>query len=287
MTTYTITLISNTNDATNVYLGIRIVTDDAAIIALGSNEFAFNLNDVLEGFLGGSADGDFTVSTPIWSSIGGGLSQTDVILTVPQTIAIPAIYADLPAFHAANLILSLDNATEFNDITFNPACFQKGTNILTPDGYTLIELLKKDDLVVSAHSGKNVPIKAMLRFFGTQENCPLYCLPKESLGENKPIHDLFLSSRHRVLYEGKLRHMVCLAEQGKCVPVEKAQIEYYHIELVDCFDTVIAEGLEVETYIDSRIVRHDWECTNEGCTYIPIGTQPTTATPEAEMILSA
>ena len=54
----------------------------------------------------------------------------------------------------------------------------------------------------------------------------------------------------------------------------KAHIEYYHIELENCFDTVLAEGLEVETFIDPRIVAHDWECTEACCTYIPIGPKP-------------
>jgi hypothetical protein len=155
------------------------------------------------------------------------------------------------------------------------ACFQKGTHLLTPEGEKPVELLRQGDLVISAKTGKSVPIKSMLCFFGTQANCPLYCLPKDALGENKPTRDLFLSHRHRVSLDGQLRHMVCLADMGKSVPTGKAHIEYYHIELADCFDTVLAEGLEVETFIDPRVVAHDWECTRACCTYIPVGPQPT------------
>jgi hypothetical protein len=149
----------------------------------------------------------------------------------------------------ANFTIEMRNAADevlatssvFNITSILP-CFQKGTHILTPTGEKPVELLEKGDLVISAKTGKSVRIKSMLHFVGTQENCPLYCLPKNALGQNKPARDLFLSSRHRVLYGGKLRHMVCLAD-----------------------------------FIDPRIVEHDWKCTRTCCTYIPIGQQPATA----------
>ena len=280
MTTRIISLISNTFDATNVYFGIRIRTDDTTITDEPTSTLAFNLNASAGsgcGFLGGSADGNFTVSNQAYTTVDGIL-QADVVLTIPQSMVIPAPYADLDAFHADFVRLSLDSVPGFNFLEFFPACFQKGTHILTPEGEKPVELLRQGDLVISAKTGKSVPIKAMCNFFGTQANCPLYCLPKDALGENKPKQDLFLSSRHRVSFDGQLRHMVCLAELGKSVPTGKARIEYYHIELADCFDTVIAEGVEVETFIDPRVVAHDWECTGACCTYIPIGPQPIMST---------
>jgi hypothetical protein len=180
-------------------------------------------------------------------------------------------------FKTSDLVNPVATSNQFvinNGTDTFPACFQKGTHLLTPEGEKPVELLRKGDLVISAKTGKSVPIKSMLGFLGTQTNCPLYCLPKDALGENKPKQDLFLSHRHRVSLDGQLRHMVCLADMGKSVPTGKDEIEYYHIELADCFDTVIAEGLEVETFIDPRVVGHDWECTSACCTYIPIGPQP-------------
>lgn len=211
------------------------------------------------------------------SGFGDNLEVESATFTIKlfKTVDDPAN----PVLIATSNQFLIDNGTE----TF-PACFQKGTHILTPEGEKPVELLRKGDLVISAKTGKSVPIKAMLGFLGTQANCPLYCLPKDALGENKPKQDLFLSSRHRVAFDGQLRHMVCLAGLEKSVPTGKERIEYYHIELADCFDTVIAEGLEVETFIDPRVVAHDWECTGACCTYIPIGPQPMLTEPTSTLV---
>ena len=221
-------------------------------------------------FLNIGGDTTFNAITGI-ANIVIQVLQSDIIPTNSQG---GQSFATLDAYHATqtDLIIDVIPAT-FTTITFFPACFQKGTNILTPEGYKTVESLKTGDLVTSAKdTTKSCTIKSMLRFFGTEANCPLYCLPKDTLGENKPARDLFLSSRHRFQVDGQLRHMICMKDLA--VKTNKAHIEYYHIELENCFDTVLAEGLEVETFIDPRIVAHDWECTEACCTYIPIGPQP-------------
>ena len=126
MTTSIITLISNTFDATNVYFGIRIRTDDTSITGQPTSGLGFNLFASGGGFLGGSADGNFTVSNQAYETVDG-IPQADVVLTIPQNMVIPAPFANLDAFHADFVKLTLNSAPGFNELQFFPACFQKGT----------------------------------------------------------------------------------------------------------------------------------------------------------------
>jgi hypothetical protein len=274
---------STTADATQLFASFTLTVDTATHTAVGANPsfFNFDIRETDSTFIG-------TLSGPnqpnTWTAVGDGTFTAvypgnSLRIDLGDFVGGGLTFATNQELFDSFLILRgtfIDPPNE--DIIINSsavrACFQKGTHILTSEGEKPVELLRQGDLVISAKTGKSVPIKAMLGFLGTQANCPLYCLPKDALGENKPKQDLFLSSRHRVSFDGQLRHMVCLAGLEKSVPTGKAQIEYYHIELADCFDTVIAEGLEVETFIDPRVVAHDWECTGACCTYIPIGPQP-------------
>jgi hypothetical protein len=286
MTTYTSTNTTNTFNGTTYSFGLTLTTDDTNLIAK-TNLFTpdkfllFNLSNGGQ-FCGGSSEDDIIVTGDVAFQGVGAVKTLNVILSITQATITVNSGRNAATFQSSTTTIqapsqNITPSANFPTSTpaFFPACFQKGTHILTPDGEKPVELLQTGDLVISAKTGKSVPIKSMMCFFGTQANCPLYCLPKDALGENKPTRDLFLSHRHRVSLDGQLRHMVCLADMGKSVPTGKEVIEYYHIELADCFDTVVAEGLEVETFIDPRVVGHDWECTSACCTYIPIGPQPT------------
>ena len=283
---YNATLISNDVVGASVAFGVELETDDPVLIALPDITPYLQINQTVAATGGLIFDYLFTWVTITGDTTFNAGGIANIVITLLQSVIIPTntqsgqSFATLDAYHATSTDLDINvNGNVFTTMTFFPACFQKGTNILTPEGYKPVESLKTGDLVTSAKdTTKSCTIKSMLRFFGTEANCPLYCLPKDTLGENKPARDLFLSSRHRFQVDGQLRHMICMKDLA--VKTNKAHIEYYHIELENCFDTVLAEGLEVETFIDPRIVAHDWECTEACCTYIPIGPQPASALPE-------
>ena len=147
----------------------------------------------------------------------------------------------------------------------NPICFKKGTKIMTPDGFVLIEQLKKGDLISSKQG--NITIKKMIDFIGTKDKSPLYCLRKDSIGKNKPINDLYMSADHAFKTNGVWYHM-------KCSPIAKKMkdadnIHYYHISIDNYFThTINAEGIEVETCFNPK--KDDgiymlWNCTKECC----------------------
>jgi N-acetylneuraminic acid mutarotase len=141
-------------------------------------------------------------------------------------------------------------ANMYNDLwslSYNYACFQQGTPIMTPAGYCCIENLKAgDDVTLYNSSGASTPIIELIHFKCDQTQCPLYCLPKDALSENIPLHDLYMAGNHAFKdLAGQWHHMKCAANVHS---VNKETIDYYHIVTSDYYaHTICAEGVEVET----------------------------------------
>jgi hypothetical protein len=171
-------------------------------------------------------------------------------------------------------------------------CFNRGTRILTPEGYKLIEDLRNGDLISSTKNVKEgVPIKSLIRFTSKKEDGALYCLPKDSLKKNKPMNDLFMSGDHAFKFNGLWKHMNCAS--GDKFPgsrakkytyeTDKDDIEYYHIIIDDYFaHTIVAEGVEVETCFEDKDngVLVMWSCDEKCCT--PLKCDKSDITPNVE-----
>ena len=136
-------------------------------------------------------------------------------------------------------------------------CFCPGTLIKTPTGNVPIELLKDGDVILT-NNNKVVPIK--IYSFSvkntTKLNAP-YCIPKNSIGNNYPTSDLYISPEHAIVLSDKLftfAHMLSQTNPKiKQVNVGKKQT-YYHIETPDYLNDVIyANDLPVETYANKQI----------------------------------
>jgi hypothetical protein len=155
-------------------------------------------------------------------------------------------------------------------------CFQKGTQILTPTGYHLVEQLKAGDALISAKDGSTrVPIKSMVQFIGKKEDGALYCLPKDTLGKNKPLNDLYMSGDHAFKAGPVWKHMKCAA--GGAKETDADDIEYFHIILDDYFaHTIVAEGVEVESCFEDKGdgVLMSWACSEVSCTPLKCEFKP-------------
>lgn len=155
-------------------------------------------------------------------------------------------------------------------------CFQKGTKILTPTGYHLVEQLKAGDALISAKDGSTrVPIKSMVQFIGKKEDGALYCLPKDTLGKNKPLNDLYMSGDHAFKAGPVWKHMKCAA--GGAKETDADDIEYFHIILDDYFaHTIVAEGVEVESCFEDKGdgVLMSWACSEVSCTPLKCEFKP-------------
>jgi hypothetical protein len=144
-------------------------------------------------------------------------------------------------------------------------CFRKGTNILTPSGYKQIESLTRGDLVTTAQ-GRVVKIQRVTNFTGSQEKCPLYVLQKDTLGANMPLMDLYMSAGHAYRHNGRWCHMKC---SSLAMEVDLDNIEYYNIALDKYLEnTLVANGVEVESLFNMKGLEMTWNCKTDNCTPI-------------------
>jgi len=164
-----------------------------------------------------------------------------------------------------------NGSTSTNDLlslSYNYACFQQGTPIMTPAGYCCIENLKAgDDVTLYNSSGASTPIIELIHFKCDQTQCPLYCLPKDALSENIPLHDLYMAGNHAFKdLAGQWHHMKCADNVHS---VNKETIDYYHIVTSDYYaHTICAEGVEVETCFTDKSDGKSlvWVCNKTCCT---------------------
>jgi peptidoglycan hydrolase-like protein with peptidoglycan-binding domain len=141
-------------------------------------------------------------------------------------------------------------------------CFHKDTLILTPGGYRKVQDLSRGDLVKTAQ-GREVPIKRMISFIGTYEKCPLYVIQKDALAPNVPLKDLYMSDGHAFRNGGNWYHMKCSDLASK---VDLQSIEYYNIVLYNYIDnTLVANGVEVESLFDMKGLKMHWRCEKKCC----------------------
>lgn len=137
----------------------------------------------------------------------------------------------------------------------NP-CFAAGTRILTLRGEVAVEALSVGDVVIT-HAGEEKPVVWIGRReveIGAQarpETVRPVVIEAEALGEGVPGRRLVLSPDHALFLEGvlvpakELLNWTSIRQDG-----EVTRVSYYHVELAR-HDVIFAEGVPVETYLDT------------------------------------
>lgn len=135
------------------------------------------------------------------------------------------------------------------------ACFASGTRIATPEGPVAVEDLTPGMTVLTAQ-GDTAPVIWMghRRVDCARHPDPKNVLPvrvqRDAFGPGRPHRDLVLSPDHAVAFEDVLipiRHLV----NGSTIRQESVPtVTYWHVELPE-HDLLLAEGLEVESYLDT------------------------------------
>lgn len=145
---------------------------------------------------------------------------------------------------------------ELTSLTANITCFCAGTAIATPDGAVAVEDLAAGDTIATAEGGT-----ARVRWVGQQRIAAEYLHPDRvnpiriaagALGGGLPARDLLVSPDHGLALDGVLVNAGSLVNGGtiRQVGIGKA-FTYYHVE-TEAHELILAEGVEVETYLDGH-----------------------------------
>jgi len=141
-----------------------------------------------------------------------------------------------------------------------PACFLRGTHILTDVGY-----LKIEDLSIGDHTINLEGVAAKVKWIGrrtfTRGNTNSWPdavhpirVARSALEDNVPHADLYLSPGHSLLIDGNLipvMHLVNGASIARAIPCGLTDIEYFQIELAT-HEAIYAEGAPVETFLPTE-----------------------------------
>lgn len=182
----------------------------------------------------------------------GGFPPINVPLTVLQNIETPSdTYASLAA----------------------PPCFVAGTQILTPDGYRLIDDLAVGDLVMTLDHGAQ-PIRwvGVARLpMAVLVNEPKFrpvTIKQDAFAAGCPHCDLQVSPQHRILVTGWQAELL-FGEGDVLVPAIKlvndgtirsagpdGDVTYIHL-MFDCHEVIWADGLASESFLPGLVGASD------------------------------
>ncbi|WP_158927342.1 Hint domain-containing protein [Acidisphaera sp. S103] len=177
--------------------------------------------------------------------------------------------------NSASYDLTLDPLQDFSHFAFNPtpdggtgtlitvdpACYCRGTRILTIGGEIAVEDLQVGDRVMTL-SGASRPVRWIgrrhldLTRHPTPDRIRPIRIRANAFADTVPRRDLLLSPDHAVLCEGR-------PGDGMLVPARlllngasivrdthHRAVTYYHVEL-DAHDILLAENLPAESYLDT------------------------------------
>lgn len=148
--------------------------------------------------------------------------------------------------------------TEGRDGTLNRLvmpCFAAGTQIQTHRGHIAVENLRLGDHVMTASGAARRIVWIGYRHIDccthpAPDRVHPICVSANAFGPNQPVRDLFLSPDHAVLILDALIPVKHLVNGTTIRSAPRTAISYYHVEL-DRHDVVLAEGLAVESYLDT------------------------------------
>lgn len=130
-------------------------------------------------------------------------------------------------------------------------CFARGTRLLTPDGYRPVEVFKPGDPVITQGGASRA-----IRWIGRRtldlaaaDASPVRFAPN-ALAPGVPKRPVLLSPLHAVFINGLLVPAMHLVNGATITRPPAAAVTYFHIEL-DHHDVVLADGMAVETYLDT------------------------------------
>jgi hypothetical protein len=169
---------------------------------------------------------------------------------------------------SGNILAQLDLTGSFTDLSYAPygadgveiiACFCRGTLIVTDRGAVSVENLRVGDLLVTARSTRRT-LKPIVWIGHRHIDLGRHTDPEltrpiricaGAIAEGQPSRDLLVSPDHALVLDGKLVPARQLVNGASILrDTGHPSVTYYHVEL-DSHDIVLAEGLRVESYLDT------------------------------------
>lgn len=177
------------------------------------------------------------------------LSSTQLVLT---TSSGSITYSVSAPGYTGDLLLAPDG----NSTDVIVPCFAAGTRIATPNGERPVESLAEGELICTA-GGVARPVIWVGR---RRVDCASHPEPHlvrpirvlaHAFGRGCPARDLLLSPDHAVFVGGLLVPVRLLVNHASIAAAADVRtVEYLHVEL-PTHDVVLAEGLAVESYLDT------------------------------------
>ncbi len=181
-------------------------------------------------------------------TLGNGTTSTSIDLGVTAAGAADNFHLTTVGGNTM-LTLTSDTSTGF------PACYLRGTRVLTDQGEKAVEDLAIGDFLVTA----NGAVRA-LRWIGNRSYAARFVAANRgvlpvliragALAEGIPHRDLFVSPAHAMFLHGVLVPAASLVNGTSVIQSSDAtDIHYYHLEL-GSHDVILAEGALSETFVD-------------------------------------
>ena len=178
---------------------------------------------------------------------------------------------------------SLDRTPDGSDTIVSNAtpdpgipCFLTGTRILTANGYKPVEELEIGEKVQTA-DGNVKEIKWIgyrtcdpNQITDTLRSYPIL-IKAGALGDNLPLHDLYVSPNHSMFVDGLLINAGALVNDISIVKTEPTEtFVYHHVELENhCL--LVAEGSATESYLPQKLNRDEYDNFTEFDALYPNG----------------
>jgi collagen type I/II/III/V/XI/XXIV/XXVII alpha len=233
--------------------GVHIVFQDPTLLEPG----VLILDDptVEDGTISGFAEGN-KIEIPGGSFTSALFNQGD--LANPGTLILSGgtdapLSLPVAGGYASTDFMAVSDAVG-TTVTLVP-CFVNGTMIATGEGEIPVERLEPGMRVLTKFAGL-----APVTWIGFRRvDCRRHpdptkvwpvCVRAGAFGPGAPARDLWLSPDHAVFAGGVLIPVKCLITRTSIAQIPRDEVMYYHVQ-VAAHDVLLAEGLAVESYLDT------------------------------------
>ncbi len=194
-----------------------------------------------------------TVGASVPSNVGGAPGGGTAPIVTVTGVSVPAGSGDTTSGTGTGGTPGSTTSVVSITHTFDP-CFVTGTQIAAEAGEVAVEALRPGMRVRTRAGMRPVVWVGRRRVDLRRHPDPAAVAPirilAHAFGRGRPHRALWLSPDHAVFVAGALIPIRCLVNGATIAREDRAAVVYHHVEL-DRHDVMQAEGLAVESYLDT------------------------------------